>query len=415
MASITKQKIHNSLILLIFVCFGSFGSLSHLFSLALIIFSSIAYLQSEKKNEHGVKATILFFVLNSCFFLFLLNGLFYNNFFLLLKSLSPMLPLPLIGLLIIFHHTTDFKLKTKKIALFAQLSILVSFILYLLLYKAIGPNNYFQGYVEGRVSLFSGNPIPFSFVVLGISIFCLTDWRNSSYIGRLGAFVIFLLGAYLAGFSSGTRGTLLALILITPIIILYLSNNLIFTLISILSLTLIGLIILATTELSGWDNQYFFRIKEGLDTIIFLKSNESSVGQRLTMWSASIKAISDALIFGHGITEKFNALKPYLDNSFPNYTHPHNDILAAGISIGVFGIITGFFSLISAFIASLLAPHSSSAKIYFGLMLACPTILTANVSTIIFNDVSSAWFAFSVYLIWSIEFSGNQKMEPKSN
>ena len=156
-----------------------------------------------------------------------------------------------------------------------------------------------------------------------------------------------------------------------------------------------------------------FRIKE-IRTLIFLKGNDSSVGQRLTMWSAAIKAISDAFIFGSGVTEKFNALKPYLDNSFPSYTHPHNDILAAGISVGFLGMIAGFLTLISAFIASLLAPHSSSEKIYFGIMLACPTIIIANVSTVIFNDVSSAWLAFSVFLIWSLDFKKNQSPIPKN-
>ena len=263
MASRTKQKVYSSLIFLTLVCFGSFESLSHVFSLALIIFSSIAYLQSKKKNEHAFKSKILFFILNSCFFLFLLNGLLYDNFSLLMKSLSPMLPLPLISLLIIFHNNKIFKLKTKQVAHFAQLSVLVSFFIYLFLFTFIDPNNYFHGLAKDRVELFSGNPIPFSFVLLGISVFCLTNWRNSSHRSQLWAFIIFLLGAYLAGFSSGTRATLLSLILITPIIILYLSDNLIFTLIGVLSLTFVGVIILATTGLFGWDHPYFFRIKMG--------------------------------------------------------------------------------------------------------------------------------------------------------
>ena len=37
-------------------------------------------------------------------------------------------------------------------------------------------------------------------------------------------------------------------------------------------------------------------------------------------------------------------------------------------------------------------------------MISILAIVTGSVSTIFFNDISSAWFAFSVYLIWSVDF-----------
>ena len=46
-----------------------------------------------------------------------------------------------------------------------------------------------------------------------------------------------------------------------------------------------------------------FSYKRWVRNTHFFKGNDSSVGQRLTMWSAAIKAISDAFIFGSGVTE----------------------------------------------------------------------------------------------------------------
>ena len=37
-------------------------------------------------------------------------------------------------------------------------------------------------------------------------------------------------------------------------------------------------------------------------------------------------------------------------------------------------------------------------------MIVIPTLVTANVSTIFFNDICSGWLAFSTYLIWILDF-----------
>ena len=131
------------------------------------------------------------------------------------------------------------------------------------------------------------------------------------------------------------------------------------------------------------------------------------------MWSAAFKAFSEAPIFGQGITERFSALQPYLKNSEVHYyTHPHNDIIAGLISSGIVGGITVLFSLLSGLAVALTAPSWSSEKLYFGLMISCSAIITGNVSTILFNDISSAWLAFSTYILWATDFNDHhQKLE----
>ena len=146
------------------------------------------------------------------------------------------------------------------------------------------------------------------------------------------------------------------------------------------------------------------RIIDGLNTIVLKENIDNSIWQRLDMWSAGLKAFFEAPILGHGITERFIALTPYLKNSDINYTHPHNDIIAGLISSGIIGGIAVLGSLISGVIAAVLASNWSPTKLYFALMISSSAIVTGNVSTVLFNDITSAWLVFSTYLIWATEF-----------
>ena len=54
----TKQNTYNLLILFILVSFSFFGSLSHLFSLALIILMSVGYVRSYDQNIQDFKTKL---------------------------------------------------------------------------------------------------------------------------------------------------------------------------------------------------------------------------------------------------------------------------------------------------------------------------------------------------------------------
>ena len=86
-----KQNTYNLLILFILASFSFFGSLSHLFSLALIILMCVWYIRSYDQNTLYDRNLILFLILSSSFFLFVLTSLFRSNLGELYYSLSPML------------------------------------------------------------------------------------------------------------------------------------------------------------------------------------------------------------------------------------------------------------------------------------------------------------------------------------
>ena len=209
-----KQNTYNILILFILVSFSFFGSLSHVFSLALIILTCVWYMRSYEQNIQYFRSLILFLILSSFFFLFVLTSLFRGNLGELYYSLSPMLPIPCIGILIILHNRTDLKFSSRQLSKFSQISILFALIVYILLKVFADQGSILHSFHSERLMLFSGNPIPFSFCMLGVSIFCLADWRHSNKKNKLIAFLLFIIGIYFSGFLSGTRGTLFAIVLI---------------------------------------------------------------------------------------------------------------------------------------------------------------------------------------------------------
>ena len=252
--------------------------------------------------------------------------------------------------------------------------------------------------------LFSGNPIPFSFCMLGVSIFCLADWRHSNKKNKLIAFLLFITGIYFSAFLSGTRGTLFAIVLMAPIIIFYLSSGFKISLFIISTSTLLAILIFQASSAINLEYAYLNRIRNGLATIALLENRDVSIWLRLDMWSAGIQAFFEAPLFGHGVTERFIATKPHLNNQTVGFSHPHNDIIGGFISSGVLGGIAVLISLMSGLSASILTPNKNTTKLYLALMLSCSTMVTGNVSTVIFNDICSAWLAFSTYLIWATDF-----------
>ena len=401
---IKKQKTYKLLIFLTLISFGFFGSLSHIFTLTLIIFSISYDYRNIKKSIFNFRSLILYFMLSGCFFIFLFNSFFFGNFGASIQSLSPMLPLPLIGLLILFQKTKNFDLSSQHLSKFSQISILIAVLIYIS-FSLISESetSYFKIYSNDRLMLFSGNPIPFSFVMLGISIFCVADWRNSNNTEKLNAIVFFTVGIFMAGFLSGTRSTLLAILFIAPLFIFYIFTTLyaVFTLAALAAFSCLFWYLHANGFLAS---SYLTRIQNGFTTFSNLSGEDAAIADRLEMWSAATRAIREAPIFGYNITERFEALKPYLRNSVTQSTHPHNDILASIISSGFLGGLAAVCSLVSGFLASLFTRNRSSEKKYFGLMLTFSTLFTANVSTVLFNDITCAWLAFSTYLIWSTNF-----------
>ena len=168
---ININKIHIWLIFTILICFGFFGSLSHLFSFCLISLVVTDHFTRNKKNKIKFNSKLLFFAISGIFLLFVSNGILHQNLNSSLIALSPLFPLPLIAIIILFSTNNDLEFTSNQLSVFAQISIIFAFLLYIFLSIFFDKESVFYQYHAGRLTLFSGNPIPFSFVTLGLSIF----------------------------------------------------------------------------------------------------------------------------------------------------------------------------------------------------------------------------------------------------
>ena len=387
------------------ISFGFFGSLSHLFNLLLIVLISFHYFSQSEKIKLSNRSKILFFAISSAFFIFMIRSFFYANTSTSLISLSPMLPIPIIGLTILLQNNDDFRISSKSLAFFSKIAILVSFLVYLGVLTIFGKDSsWANNYINGGLELFSGNPIPFSLASLGVSVFCLSNWTYTNFNQKLTAIIFFLLGIYLAGVLSDTRGTLLSILVSTPIIFWLLSSSIstfiILTIVSVFSISILCLV----TTFDILTIPYLERIINGLQPIFLNNGLDSSINQRLQMWDASIQTIRNLPFFGHDISNRFDAISPFLPDSFDyNFTHPHNDIFAGIVGAGFLGGIATLISILSPLWAALLSDQERKLRLLLAIPIVISILLTSNVNTVFFNDISAGWLAFSTLLIWNLK------------
>ena len=217
----------------------------------------------------------------------------------------------------------------------------------------------------------------------------------------------------MAGISSGTRGTLLAIIIVVPLIIWLITRSYLLVLI-IVVLALASFWLLYTGTITKLGNFYriehdiYERLVNGIDTIIGKSVSDYSIKLRIDMWTSSLSAIKENLFWGYDNSNRFTALSTHLPEGFKaGFSHPHNDIFASIISTGLIGGVLAIFSLLSPILAGLLSKELTTEKVLLGSLISMGILITANVNTVFFNDITAAWLAFSTFLIWNVNYNEN--------
>ena len=418
---ISKKTTFNGLILLSMVSFGFFGSLSHLFNFFLLVFLFYCFQTTDKQLIKDRSHLALFVLLTSVFFFLLLRGVFSHGFFSSANSLSPMVAIPILGMLIVLQPKTKLYISTTELARGAQISVIFSFLIYVLLYSSSGYLSakfsslelFFYEDIFDRLALFSGNSIPFSTTSIGLSIMCLTNWKYSKARERAFTLVCFSLGIYLSVFQSGTRGTMLATIICFPFIIWHLRKSLVFLFSSIAALISFATITFFLLKIGLIHNRGIERAYEILSLISNGNNYDPSTLQRLILWKASISSVFEAPYLGHGIAERFTALSKNLPANFNHvFTHPHNDIFACIIGGGLFAGLLGLASLLSPFLIVFFRKETNDTQLFLGITLTITIFVTASVNTVFFNDITAAWLGFATFVIWALK--DNSKKELKN-
>ena len=401
--TMTKTSIFNSLILLSLICFGISGSLSHIFNLGLVLFLTWNYLSSKNEFLIEPSAKKLFLVLCSVFFVFIIRGIFHSDTWISIQSLSPMMSIPIIGLMILFTPNNSFHISGSRVENYAKIAIATTFFIYIIFSQSLAIKfGLTENFLHG-LEIFSGNPVPFSLAVFGVSIFCLANWKFSNKRAKLISILCLFTGFWLAGISSGSRGTLLAIIIIVPLLIWLITQSFSLTLFTVF-LALVTLWLFYTSKIVLLEKLYSDRIIYGIDTLLGKSGSDNSIILRMELWTSSLTAIRENFLWGYDNSNRFIALTKYLPNGFINFSHPHNDILASTISAGVIGGILAAVSLLSPILAGLLSKENVQERLLLAVLLSSGILITANVNTIFFNDITAAWLAFSTFLIWNIRY-----------
>ena len=402
----TQNNAFHGLTALALISFGFFGSLSHIFTFGLVMLITFYTLLDYKNFKPDFSKILLYLMLTSIFYLFLFRSAFSHNAHQVLHSLSPMLAIPILGILVIITKDKEFEISSSTLAKFSRLSIIITFLTYLLLmyfpdiYKNAAIGN------GARLELLSGNPIPFSIVALGLSIMSLTSWRKDSQKERFQSVFCLFIGLYLALYLANSRGTILAFILSTPVIFWFIFKSVK----SLLILFIVGLATIFLTfqlQVSGLINSdHIFRIIKGVRTLATGELIDNSSYVRIELWSASLVVISKNPLLGLGLPERFSALLPTLGENFSyKFSHPHNDILASAISAGLLGGLLSIASIASPLWVWILSKRKAPEVMYLGLSLSIIFLTSACFNTIYFNDITAAWLAFSTFLISRISES----------
>ena len=396
----TKSNAFHGLIALALISFGFFGSLSHIFTFGLVVLITFNALLDYKNFKTDFSKILLYLLLTSFFYLFLCRSLFSHNAHQVLHSLSPMLAIPILGILITITKDKEFEISSSTLAKFSRLAIIITFSIYLFL--MCFPDIYRNAAIGNgaRLELLSGNPIPFSIVALGLSLMSLTSWRKDSQKEKFQSVFCLFIGLYLALYLANSRGTILAFILSMPVIFWFIFR-------SLKSLIILFIVGIATIylffelQISGViDSDHIYRIIKGVKTLATGELIDNSSYVRTKLWSAALVVISKDPILGFGLPERFSALLPILGANFSyNFSHPHNDILASAISAGLLGGLLSITSITSPMWAWILIKRKSPEVMYLGVSLSIIFLTSANFNTIYFNDITAAWLAFSTFLI----------------
>lgn len=399
--STTRQRSYTLIIFFAFASFGFFGSLGLLFLLLLVVAAIIFDSRAIFTKSPSQDVLMLYFGLTTVFFWQLARGMYETPWVEVSFAVSPALPIAIVGLLLVILSQVHFCLQRTTISNFASTSILVVYIMYIIL--QLHPQGHAFNEIAGhgqRLSLLTGNPIPFSTIVGGLSLMTLLGWHSRSKIGKFNTIVIALLGVYAATVLSGSRGATIGFIFVSPIILYNLTRSYQLSIGYFLLFIVAIVTACILVQLGALNSALIERILRGVVTFFSNKNLDSSNFMRMNMWEASWRAIIEKPLFGHGVSSRYLAITPFLPEIMKEmkFTHAHNDILSSGVAGGILGMISAAISLTCGAFYVLVKRCDTEVTCY-ALALTGFCLIIASTNTIFFNDSSSSFYAFSIVLI----------------
>lgn len=262
---------------------------------------------------------------------------------------------------------------------------------------------FFQAYLIGiRPEGGAGNPGVYSILSLALAAFAALNIKSDAAATRWLAFAGLLAGLVSVVISI-SRGVWLAAIPVMVLILLYAPQSWSRFSWRTISATLVGaglaIFVFAGHVLtSGYSNTIwsFHALIEG--------SYASSMGERLQLWSASLKAIAESPWWGYGIQNRMAVIAGYLPVESEGagvYTHVHNGFLNAMVDGGVFVLVFLIAILAAPILLAGRAPCDKDhrKRLFLATSLSLVYALCGMTQIMYKHDIMDSFYVFCATLV----------------
>jgi len=141
-------------------------------------------------------------------------------------------------------------------------------------------------------------------------------------------------------------------------------------------------------------------------TLVLTGEHSKNVGERLRLWTASIEAIANSPLWGHGIQNRMQAIAQILvDDGLPvrMFTHPHNGLLTTALDGGAIGVAAVLALLAAPVVIALRAPADERyrKRLFLALFLSLGYAFCGMTQIMFNHDIMDSFFIFTTIVIAS--------------
>ena len=348
------------------------------------------------------------------------------------RALGKIFPIFVIGLLGLLLEIKKFPIRYLDIGNAAILGIYLTTSL-ALFFKFLFPVISINGYdfvtndldIHGRLTMFSGNALPFGTMFITVSFLTLAGIAEKSPLNRLIAVSALIVGILTVVSWNQSRGPMLSAIPLLFItfcfitmqfklhkkILSYLILTLLIITLSVVVYSFKGSIIhflyFSPIESLGpttsFDNYWY-----AYRTVLEGKPYDMSVYTRLVMYSASIKTFFVSPFIGHGLDGMGLAILPFLNSeellghaswAEITYRHFHNVFINHSLAGGLIGLVALATLLASPLITLYYnANEKNMDTIFCSLIIITSMIFNGMTNVLFFQDLLGAFFTILILI-----------------
>ena len=342
-----------------FVLTPSFGSLiTILVCIIGIWFASDFIIRPQEVMLSPFKIILTIYLIY--IFYFLLNGFVLVGFLETLISMAPNLPIILLAFWCIGRFPKS-QISFEAVGLYSTLGVLLTTVLAVVIYTLPATFEFFGKTLAqhtnayGRLHLFVGNPLPFSYILVLLSFLGLLGYQSKTPVNRFWTWVAIGCTGFIIVFWSESRGALInygCLFLVSFVVLRRSIYRTIFQNVIKFFILIICLIIIASQPTIKNTVLDIFkpkieRIVLGFSELLSSENNsnigslnDESVKLRKEIMVVSFTSFMERPLFGHGHGNAYDVVKAKSKMLMDyHFTHLHNAYLNHLINGGIFGLL----------------------------------------------------------------------------